>query len=275
MRVYIKSYDAEINVPITVVSGRDIKNIVKLYEAIGFDSKMMLTVSSEEEIETFAEHYCLFYCNKFVPSLDFEKKHKGIFKFIICDSQEGSWSMVGETLDATSFYSFNNLKENLDQLAKLTGIDAFRNLVYDADKDLWVNLGKTSVRKQHSTAELGLRFSAEIAKWVAAGSPLRSPSVIKALYDTFCSKCTEFIKGKKPDRGKCNLCGCNINLNQTMFNKLGMATTSCPASPPKWTTEIAVNEEAIKGREVELFDEYVRIQKEQFPNQTGESCDCK
>ena len=59
-----------------------------------------------------------------------------------------------------------------------------------------------------------------------------------------------------------------------MFNKLYMATTSCPAAPPRWRSGVEVDVESILGREEELLEQFVQIQKKEYPDQSGASCEC-
>ena len=268
MKVFIQSYDADIDCPVMIVSGEYISSIVKLYEAIGFSGKMILTVNAEDEIEAFADKWCLFYCNKFTPSIEFIDKYQD-YKFIMNDTIDSSHGK-----NSISFHNTLFEEHHLEALADFTGINAFKGLRWDTINQLWINVGNAAIEVQHTNKELAIRFGNELAIWIFAGRPMRSKELIKTLFKTFCKKCADFIKNKKNNQsGKCNRCGCYINTNVTMYNKLALATTSCPKQ--LWTADIAVSEESIKGREVELFNKYVEIQKLEYPAQDGKSCDCQ
>ena len=129
----------------------------------------------------------------------------------------------------------------------------------------------SGIEKTFQTLALPIRFSMEIINWIAAGRPIRDTETIKLLFDTFCVQCPEFVR-KQNDSGYCNKCGCNINLEPTMFNKLGMGTTSCPLDPPRWRTGIEISPESIQGRQEELFHEYLQMQQEQQKSQSGQNC---
>lgn len=76
------------------------------------------------------------------------------------------------------------------------------------------------------------RFAKSTAKWVAAGSPVRTDEEVEAIL-VICGTCEHF-NGK---RTGCKLCGCRININKSgTLNKARRATEQCPANPPKWGT---------------------------------------
>lgn len=64
-------------------------------------------------------------------------------------------------------------------------------------------------------------------KWLQAGEPLRPASDVERIF-AICQACPLF----KGDH--CGLCGCAINREVSMFNKIAMATEHCPLSQPKW-----------------------------------------
>ena len=259
MLVYVKAYGQEIEIPTTVICGElsYMQTYAKMIEAILVDPQKILTVETEEALDAFKEYYAVFFCNKFEPSMGFVYQHLPLgWKFLNGNVASG---IVPTPL----------------LLAEVTGITAFRGLQWDATNNLWINVGKVTPKIQHSGKELAKRFANESLKWVAAGSPFRNQSTIIALFDNFCSKCSEYIaKHKEHDAGKCNLCGCSISQKVAMLNKLAWGTTNCPMDPPKWTAEIAVNDESIKNREVELFNEYLKIQKKEYGSQDAKICDC-
>jgi len=268
MQVFIKVYESNVEVLTTIISGQNMKDIAKCYEAIGLDSKLCLTVSKEEEIEAFADNWAVFFCNKFGPSVEFIQKHSD---WLFIDTNDIA-NTKNEVPNRMHFYSYQQIKE----LAEFTGISAFRGLVYDKKSNLFVNTGKVFVPQQRNVPEIGKRFSQEMLRWTVAGMPKREQSVVQLLWDTFCSKCSEYIPNKqKLNVGRCNLCGCGIKRDDMgMLNKLVWGTTSCPVNPPKWTAEIAVNEERIKGREQELLQQYLEVQKQEYGLQEGKTCEC-
>ena len=247
-KVFIQSYNAEVEVSAMVVSSSLMDNVTavaRLFEAIGFNSQFVFTAKDEEELEAFIPHYALIFCNNFQPSQSFIDRYPDI-KFI------------------NSFDRGGNMQEEINKLADFTGISSFKNLVYDSNSQFWVNFGQASVRRQHNPIALTMQYSKEVINWIASGRPIRDEETIKLLFDTFCSRCSEFIPGDSDTDGSCNICGCSINLEPTMFNKLGMGTTNCPMEPPKWRTGIEVSPETIEGRQTELFAEYLQLQQEQY-----------
>jgi len=60
-----------------------------------------------------------------------------------------------------------------------------------------------------------------------------------------------------------------------MFNKIATATSSCPMTSPKWRSGVEVSVESIKNREEELFRQFLEVQKREYPEQTGQICDCE
>lgn len=68
-------------------------------------------------------------------------------------------------------------------------------------------------------------YGAALAKWAAAGGPMRSKPEIERIHD-ICGGCEQF------DGVACRLCGCNCNTRESVLNKIAMATENCPAK--KW-----------------------------------------
>lgn len=69
-------------------------------------------------------------------------------------------------------------------------------------------------------------YASEVAKWLAAGRPVRSDAEVENLL-AICKACDQF------DGAACRKCGCRINRSKWAFaNKLRMATTDCPLN--KW-----------------------------------------
>ena len=79
------------------------------------------------------------------------------------------------------------------------------------------------------------RYAAEIQTWLAAGRPVRSDERVREIYETICRPCEHFNQ----ERERCKACGCKLGLSRrALFNKLRMATTSCPLDEPKWIAEV-------------------------------------
>lgn len=75
------------------------------------------------------------------------------------------------------------------------------------------------------------RYTASVARWIAAGRPTRSQDEIDALL-AICQGCEHF----SAEASACRLCGCNLNNQRSgLTNKLAMATEHCPDTPPRWT----------------------------------------
>jgi len=75
------------------------------------------------------------------------------------------------------------------------------------------------------------RYAKAVKKWITAGRPVRPPEEVARIFDQICVPCENFNVA-----GSCNLCGCKVRRNgAALMNKLAMATTNCPADPPKWT----------------------------------------
>lgn len=74
------------------------------------------------------------------------------------------------------------------------------------------------------------RFAMAVRKWQAAGCPVRDDEAVEEIFENKCKPCEHFVE-KRNDRGKCGLCGCQLNLGNGL-NKIRWATESCPAD--KW-----------------------------------------
>jgi len=74
-------------------------------------------------------------------------------------------------------------------------------------------------------------------------------------------------------KGRCNLCGCGLSHAKSIFNKIAIATTSCPKG--LWRSDIEIDVADIEKRKVELFNEWTEIQKKEYPVQDGKSCTCQ
>lgn len=73
----------------------------------------------------------------------------------------------------------------------------------------------------------GKRYVTAVARWMAAGSPVREDSEVDRIF-AICLGC-EHYNGKS-----CQVCSCRVNKSQTaLLNKIRMATEKCPKE--KWT----------------------------------------
>ena len=76
------------------------------------------------------------------------------------------------------------------------------------------------------------RYKKALAKWKAAGKPVRTDAEVLYILETKCQPCDHFRNGK------CGLCGCKLNIGKNArFNKIRMATEGCPDSPAKWVVD--------------------------------------
>jgi hypothetical protein len=93
----------------------------------------------------------------------------------------------------------------------------------------------------HAIPSLGSRlthYAAALARWIAAGRPLRSPAEVQRIYTTLCLPCPHYNPNDT-----CRLCGCRVSLSpHAAVNKIAMLTESCPDTPPRWTTTQAPKE---------------------------------
>jgi len=76
----------------------------------------------------------------------------------------------------------------------------------------------------------GRSFLEERKRWHREKKPTRTDEEVEQLYKKFCENC-EYRSGKI-----CSICGCFLRL------KLKWRTTSCPLNPPKWKSDINVED---------------------------------
>ena len=276
--MYIKAYDTKVDISTIICFGNHLADIAKTFEAIGVDPQKILTVNDEESLEAFKEHYVVFFCNKFDPSWDFIRANGDIL-FISTDWVHEDSVPDGYPDNFRCIFDIRkveSLSQELRCLSDFTGITAFRGLQYDADADIWVNTGVAIPPKEHTMKDMATRFGQSMIRWIAAGKPTRTKDAITLLFNTFCRQCSNFVINKKDSHnaGSCGICGCRLHRsNVAMTNKLAISTDCCPMTPPKWEANVEYDEAKVKGREAELFTEYLRIQKEYGP-QDGTTCGC-
>ena len=72
-------------------------------------------------------------------------------------------------------------------------------------------------------------YAVAIARWTAAGCPVRSPEEVERIYTEYCLPCDS----RDPGADACRLCGCNVRVEgMAVRNKLAMGTEHCPKG--KW-----------------------------------------
>lgn len=74
------------------------------------------------------------------------------------------------------------------------------------------------------------RYARAVKRWTEAGKPTRTDEQVATIF-AICQACEHFAEA----RSKCRLCGCRLNIGKNArFNKIRMATESCPDSPARW-----------------------------------------
>lgn len=75
-------------------------------------------------------------------------------------------------------------------------------------------------------------YGTAVARWIAAGRPIRTPADAEAIYRLHCKPCPHLAA----DHDRCKLCGCTVGRwGSVLTSKLRMATETCPDDPPRWT----------------------------------------
>lgn len=78
-------------------------------------------------------------------------------------------------------------------------------------------------------------YAISVARWNAAGSPVRPTEEIGRIF-SICESCEHYAKASRPH---CKLCGCSLSkLPNGLLNKIAMATESCPLDPPRWNADV-------------------------------------
>ncbi len=78
-------------------------------------------------------------------------------------------------------------------------------------------------------------FIAAEARWIAAGSPMRTEAAVLQIYDQ-CSGCDQFTPAGE-GRAWCKSCGCRLSNQVEPLNKIALATEGCPLA--KWSADVA------------------------------------
>lgn len=81
-------------------------------------------------------------------------------------------------------------------------------------------------------------FASAEVRWIAAGRPVRGEERVAEIF-AICQACPNFRPGTSELEGSCSVCGCRLRSAAGLFNKIQMATESCPLKPPRWGAEEA------------------------------------
>lgn len=81
-----------------------------------------------------------------------------------------------------------------------------------------------------SFAAKAVKYGAAYVRWKASGSPIRPEAEQRYIFEQICRTCPHF-RPRKKGGGKCNLCGCSLNLHT---DKLKWSSECCPDNPPRW-----------------------------------------
>jgi len=120
-------------------------------------------------------------------------------------------------------------------------------VVLTSSEDVTTALGAQSPCKARKTsatppgtARQAWNYTKAVARWIAAGRPVRSDSRVQEIFETLCQPCEHF----DAEHQSCRLCGCRVRKSGSAFaNKLRMATERCPMQPPKWVEEVSQQEQ--------------------------------
>lgn len=74
--------------------------------------------------------------------------------------------------------------------------------------------------------ELAARFAKALIRHVATGAHMRTKEEIEAILEQHCKPCEHFTGGS------CSKCGCAVNGDKKLLNKLAMRSEACPLE--KW-----------------------------------------
>lgn len=251
-RVLLKNYTDFVDFPVTIITGGNYIHLHSLMGIAGVPYIYTMDNFSYDKIKQLSNKYSVFICKNTVDSNDILSHSNMLFISTV------------DIIKANNFLFIEKVSEDTPQeLAKFIGIEGFRAIRYDKIRQIWFNFGKVQPKKSHSKTALLSRYTKEIMGWIAAGRPVRSPEVIKKIYDEFCSKCPEFIL-KDKEQGICNLCGCNIKRENgkggALLNKLAIATAECayPDEDKKRFLAITtISEKDVENRKQELYSKYI------------------
>ena len=70
-------------------------------------------------------------------------------------------------------------------------------------------------------------YAGALAKWTAAGMPMRDQAEVERIEREICKPCEKYVEGR------CKTCGCRVNKSSiAVANKIKMVTEKCPMG--KW-----------------------------------------
>ncbi len=85
---------------------------------------------------------------------------------------------------------------------------------------------KESARQLGVPWKMAKSYAGALLRWHKAGYPTRTQGEVDRIHEEHCKPCENNIKGR------CKLCGCNVNRGMALLNKIKMATEKCPVK--KW-----------------------------------------
>ncbi len=88
------------------------------------------------------------------------------------------------------------------------------------------DLAPAATRLGVSLSDIG-RYAQALAKWTAAGMPMRDQAEVERIEREICKPCEKYVEGR------CKTCGCRVNKSSiAVANKIKMVTEKCPMG--KW-----------------------------------------
>jgi hypothetical protein len=82
-----------------------------------------------------------------------------------------------------------------------------------------------------SLADVG-HYASALARWTAAGFPIRDQAEVERIESEFCKPCPKYTVDPLLG-GRCSECGCRVSASRfAAVNKIKMATERCPKG--KW-----------------------------------------
>jgi hypothetical protein len=93
------------------------------------------------------------------------------------------------------------------------------------------DLAPAAARLGLTLADVG-HYAQALARWTAAGFPVREQSEVERIEREICRPCEKYVNGSWMMGGRCVRCGCRVNTKMALVNKIAMATETCPLS--KW-----------------------------------------
>jgi hypothetical protein len=90
-------------------------------------------------------------------------------------------------------------------------------------------------------------FLITYAEWLRLGRPMRDPAETIRIFTEHCDPCEYYANlNRVPVTGRvgqCRKCLCHVSDDfADPLNKIALANTECPLTPPKWTSMIETDE---------------------------------